>query len=191
QNNGFVYAYSEPGKGTTFKIYLPEVAAEVANMSAAGETATPRGRGETILLVEDDQSVRATCSMFLKSLGYRVLAAAEPREALKAVAAHPADIALLLTDVVMPGMDGRQLAQRIRAVKPGVKVLFMSGYTADVIAQRGVLERDVVFIGKPFACDELARKLREILPMAVPSSSPPGCGGSAGIGCGPRSQSRN
>ena len=104
-----------------------------------------------------------TCGVFLEALGYKVLTAGTPGEALKLVAGHPGDIHVFLTDVVMPGMDGRQLAKRISAVRPSVKVLFMSGYTADVIAQRGVLDEGVQFLSKPFTRDALARKVREML----------------------------
>jgi len=163
QNNGFIYATSEPGKGTTFKIYLPEIAAETVATTDIGKAAAPRGRGETILLVEDEKSLRVTCGAFLDALGYKVMLAETPGDALKLTDQHPGDIHVLLTDVVMPGMDGRQLAQRISAVKPGVKVLFMSGYTADVIAQRGVLDEGVQFLSKPFTRDDLARKMRAVL----------------------------
>jgi CheY-like chemotaxis protein len=101
--------------------------------------------------------------LFLEALGYKVLTAETPGEALKMVAGHPGDIHVLLTDVVMPGMDGRQLAKRISAVKPNVKVLFMSGYTSDVIAQRGVLDEGMQFLSKPFTRDDLARKVHEML----------------------------
>ena len=111
-----------------------------------------------------------TCGLFLEALDYKVLLAETPGEALKMVDRHPGDIHLLLTDVVMPGMDGRQLSKRISAVKPGVKVLFMSGYTADVIAQRGVLEQNTAFIGKPFKRDDLARKVRDVLEAHEPAS---------------------
>ncbi len=163
QNNGLIDVYSEPGKGTTFKIYLPEMAVEVPATIAASQAEAPRGRGETILLVEDEKSVRVTCDAFLNSLGYKAMVAETPGEALKKTNQHPDDIHVLLTDVVMPGMDGRQLAQRISALKPGVKVLFMSGYTADVIAQRGVLDEGIQYLPKPFTRDDLARKLREVL----------------------------
>jgi CheY-like chemotaxis protein len=163
QNNGFIYATSDPGKGTTFRIYLPQVAAATAPAAVAGVAEVPRGRGETVLVVEDERSLRVTCSLFLEALGYKVLAAETPGEALKLTEQHPGDIHVMLTDVVMPGMDGRQLTERISAIKPGVQVVFMSGYTSDVIAQRGVLDEGVQFLSKPFTRDDLARKMREVL----------------------------
>ncbi len=166
QNNGFIYAYSEPGQGTTFRIYLPQVAAAASASAVDSPAAVPPGRGETVLVVEDEKSLRVTCSLFLKALGYSVLAAETPGEALLLAERHAGDIRLLLTDVVMPGMDGRQLAQRLGASRPGMTVLFMSGYTADVIAQRGVLEKGMAFIAKPFSRDDLARRVHELLLVA-------------------------
>jgi PAS domain S-box-containing protein len=163
QNHGFIYAYSEPGRGATFKIYLPQVADAAVEAAVSCTTKTPAGQGETILLVEDEKSLRRICHRFLESLGYNLLVAETPEEALTWVGQHPGDIQLLLTDVVMPGLDGRQLANRIGAARPGIKVLFMSGYTADVMADRGVLEENTAFIGKPFTRDALARKVREVL----------------------------
>ena len=163
QNNGFIYAYSEPGRGTTFKIYLPTITAEPEATTAASRAEAPKGRGETVLLVEDEKSLRMTCSAFLDTLNYKVLVAETPDEALKLTDQHAGDIHVLLTDVVMAGMDGQQLAQRIMAVKPGIKVLFMSAYTSDVIARHGVLNEGVQFLAKPFTRDALARKLCEIL----------------------------
>ncbi len=166
QNNGFVYVYSEPGRGTTFKVYLPEVAAEAVATTPPVKTESPGGRGETILLVEDENSVRVPCGLFLESLGYQVMAAETPGEALKMTAGHPGDIHLLLTDVVMPEMDGGQLAKRIVEMKPHTKALFMSGYTADVIAHRGVLDEGLHFLSKPFTRDDLAGRVREVLDSA-------------------------
>jgi two-component system, cell cycle sensor histidine kinase and response regulator CckA len=163
QNHGFVYASSEPGKGTTIKVHLPVVEAEDANVAVASHDEAPQGRGEQILLVEDERPVRVTCGLFLKSLGYQVLVADAPDTALRLATAHPGEIHLLLTDVVMPGMDGRQLAIRIREMQPHVAVLFMSGYTADVIARRGVLDAGVDFLAKPFTRGTLARRVRAVL----------------------------
>jgi signal transduction histidine kinase/ActR/RegA family two-component response regulator len=163
QNSGFVYAYSEPGKGSTFKICLPQVAPETAAATDGEQAQAPRGQGETVLLVEDEKALRFTCGRFMETLGYLVLAAETPGEALRIAAAHAGNIALLLTDVVMPGMDGRQLAQRLCKARPGLRVLFMSGYTSDVITQRGVLAEGVQFLSKPFSRETLALKVREVL----------------------------
>jgi len=163
QNNGFVYADSEPGKGTTFKVYLPEAVASGAEIVEDATKQAPKGDGETVLLVEDERAVRVTCKMFLERLGYHVLVAETPDEALKMATGHTADIHLLLTDVVLPGMDGRQLALRIGEIKPNTKVLFMSGYTTDVITRRGVLDAGVNFLSKPFTRDGLARSVRAAL----------------------------
>jgi DNA-binding response OmpR family regulator len=133
----------------------------------------PTGQGETILLVEDEKSIRVPCSLFLDALGYHVLLAETPGDALKMADGHPGDIHLLLTDVIMPGMDGLQLAKRLRAARSGLRVLLMSGYTADVMAQRGVLEQGMSFIAKPFMRDDLARKVREVLEGPEATRTPP------------------
>jgi PAS domain S-box-containing protein len=163
QNNGFVYAYSEPGVGTTLRIYLPQVATETGEFPVAGKAETPKSRGETVLLVEDEPSLNEMFELFLQDLGYSVLSAKSPEEALKLFAGHSGDIQLLLTDVIMPGMNGKQLAKQISAIKPDVKVLFMSGYSANEVSERGRLEQKTAFIAKPFTRDELARKVRDIL----------------------------
>jgi two-component system, cell cycle sensor histidine kinase and response regulator CckA len=166
QNNGFIHVYSEPGQGTAFRIYLPRVAEEAVVAAARPAPEVPRGNGEIVLVVEDERSLRELCGRFLEHLGYDVLAAETPGEALEMVKKHEGDIQLLLTDVVMPGMDGKQLARRISALKSGVRVLYMSGYTADVIAQRGVLEQNTDFLQKPFTRAELATKVHEVLKAA-------------------------
>jgi PAS domain S-box-containing protein len=163
QNNGFICATSELGKGALFKIYLPEVTAVIDQSTVPPEEAAPKGRGETVLLTEDDQSLCRIFKKFLEDLGYNVLAAGTPGEALKLTEQTAGEIHLLLTDVIMPVMDGRQLARKISEVKPGVRTLFMSGYTADVIAEHGVLDQNVAFIAKPFTRDDLARKVQSVL----------------------------
>ncbi len=163
QNDGFVYAASEPGKGTTFKIYLPRFKAETAQVpskQAAGKV--PTGT-ETILLVEDDETILNLSKMILENLGYTVLAESAPEHAINVVEDHPGDIHLLITDVVMPGMNGRELAEQLGAIRPNLKRLYMSGYTADLIAHRGILDEGVNFIQKPFRSDELAAKVRQVL----------------------------
>jgi CheY-like chemotaxis protein len=165
QNNGFIEVSSKPGKGTTFRIYLPQAVAvpEEKIGTRAGKPEAPKGNGETILLVEDEIALRTTCGLLLANRGYNVMTAATPEDALKQVALHPDPIQLLLTDVIMPGMDGKRLSQLLLKEYPGMRVLFMSGYTADVIAICGVLDKGVNFLSKPFSSDDLARKVREVL----------------------------
>ena len=162
QNNGFITVYSEPGLGTTIKIYLPRHAAQQTgtNRGAAGFQPVP-GTG-TILLVEDEPMLLEMTATMLQFLGFTVLPVASPEEAMMQVERLDGAIDLLLTDVVMPGMNGRDLAARVQARCPGLKCLFMSGYTTNVIAHHGVLEEGVHFIQKPFAVRDLARKIREI-----------------------------
>lgn len=165
QNGGHVNVYSEPGHGTTFRVYLPRFRDE-STTETTDETGTDEaslhGKG-TILLVEDEKSVRLTTTIFLKGLGYTVLSAECPAEALALAAEHDGDIDLLITDVVMPGMSGRNLAEKLAVTYPRMRCLYMSGYTANVIAHRGVLEKGVDFLSKPFMRDVLARKVREML----------------------------
>ena len=163
QNGGFIYVDSEPGKGTTFKIYVPRFVGDAPKAAAASTGEVPRGRGETVLMVEDEKSLRETCELFLEALGYKVLVADTPTAALGMAAQHKHDIHLLFTDVIMPGMNGLELAEKLQAVKPGLKVLFMSGYTADVIFNRKVPDEGLHYIQKPFSRDNLARKVREVL----------------------------
>ncbi len=163
QSGGFIWAYSEPGRGSSFKIYLPRTfgAEEEPRRPAIGDR--PLGSGETVLLVEDEDSVRATVRQGLEACGYSVLEARSPGEALLMAERHPAALDLVLTDVVMPMMGGRELVERLRRVRPDIAVLFMSGYTDNIIAHHGVLERGVAFLQKPFTRNVLARKVREAL----------------------------
>jgi len=163
QNNGFVNVYSEPGEGTTFRIYIPRHVTETGAQEAVFADDYPRGEGETILLVEDDTKILDLGKTMLKALGYRVLTANSTDEALAKVEAESETIHLLLTDVVMPRMSGGELADTIKSRRPEIKALFMSGYTADVIAHHGVLDKGVHFIEKPFSMGSLARKIREAL----------------------------
>jgi two-component system cell cycle sensor histidine kinase/response regulator CckA len=162
QSGGNVWVYSEVGHGTTFKIYLPraEAAAPASRVAAAG---LPARAGETVLVVEDQAAVRGLITSVLERGGYTVLAAADPDAAVALATQHDGNLHLLLTDVVLPGTGGRELARRILEVRPGPKVVFMSGYTDDAIVHHGVLEPGTAFIEKPIVADTLLTKMREFL----------------------------
>ena len=164
QNDGFINVYSQPGKGTTFKIYLPSYfEAGVMEVSASpAEVELPKGT-ETVLIVEDEVGILYTTRELLQTLGYKTLTARTATEAMGWAEEYGGEIHLLITDVVMPEMNGRELAERLISMRPRMKTLFMSGYSADVIAHRGVLDPDVHFIEKPFSAKALAAKLREVL----------------------------
>jgi len=163
QNNGFIDVYSKPGQGTTFKIYLPRHAAKTTQMQKE-VLMKPAKRGhKTILLVEDEPAILKMTTKILERQGHTVLAASTPGEAIRLTEAHPNEIHLLLTDVVMPEMNGRDLARNLLSFYPNLKRLFMSGYTANVIADHGVLDEDVNFLQKPFTMQDLATGVREAL----------------------------
>ena len=163
QNNGFINVYSEPGKGTTFRIYLPPHAGDESAMKAENDVEIPSGQGETVLIVEDETSILKLARTILERLGYTVLTASTPGKAMTLAETHAGQIHLLITDVVMPEMNGRELAETLQARHSGIKVLFMSGYTANVIAHRGVLDAGVNFIQKPFSNRDLALKVHNAL----------------------------
>ncbi len=163
QNNGFINVYSEPGQGTTFTIYLPRHIGKSDQTVIENPSKSVVQGHETVLLVEDEQSLLDLGKMMLEKIGYRVLTAHTPGEAIDLAAKHAGDIHLLLTDVVMPEMNGRDLAKRLLTLYPTLKRLFMSGYTANVIAHHGVLDEGVNFIQKPFTLQSLAEKVREVL----------------------------
>ncbi len=163
QNNGFINVYSEPGKGTSFKIHIPRDATGIVETKDSKSTPLLLGRGETVLLVEDEPALLGMAKTMIEHLGYTVLSASAPSEALRLAEEHIGEIHLILTDVVMPEMNGRNLAQRISAFYPEMKYLFMSGYTANVIAHQGVLDEGVHFIQKPLSIKNLAAKVREAL----------------------------
>ncbi|HPS57506.1 MAG TPA: transporter substrate-binding domain-containing protein [Spirochaetota bacterium] len=163
QNSGVINVYSEPGVGTTFKIYLPKIEEESGQFQSV-TTDKPFSTGhETILLVEDEPMIMEIAVSMLEEFGYRVIPAPSPDHALNIAREYPEKIDLLLTDVVMPGMNGRELSAQILSIREGLKVLFISGYTANVIAQHGVLDEGVHFIHKPFTMNDLALKVRETL----------------------------
>lgn len=162
QHGGSIWVYSEPGKGATFKIYLPCVADAVTSVASPPLSQTAQGH-ETILLVEDEAAVRGFAERTLSARGYSVLGAADAEEALRLFKGHPGCISLLLTDVVLPGMNGRKLYDRLKAVDPQLKVIYTSGYTDNAIVHQGVLDAGTIFIQKPFTADALARKVRQVL----------------------------
>jgi len=162
QNNGFIQAYSELGQGTTFKIFLPRYTDKVDFVQTRGRERTITGGKETILLVEDEPSILDMSKRMLENLGYTVIPASTPTEAIRLAESHD-NLQVLLTDVVMPEMNGRDLARRLLTLFPNIKTLFMSGYTSDVIAHHGVLDKGVQFIEKPFSMKALAEKLRDVL----------------------------
>jgi len=185
QNNGFINVYSEPEKGTSFRIYLPRHCAGMPDTIQQKPAALlPRGSGETLLVVEDEASILDMLESMLKSLNYTILTADSPGRAMAAAQSHDSRIHLVITDVVMPEMNGRDLAGKLSALYPDIRILFMSGYTANVIAHQGVLDEGVHFIQKPFSMQELAAKVHEVL--GVSSSSRPLSGRDpAGSGPGP------
>ena len=162
QAGGFVWVYSEVGEGTTFKVYLPRVDEPASPLEARDIPVLAEG-WETILLVEDEASLRAITREILEEHGYRVVEAAGGNEAVEIGHRHPDPIHLLLTDVVMPGMNGRQVADALVAARPAIKVLYTSGYTDDVIAHRGVLASGTRLLSKPFSASELLRQVRDAL----------------------------
>ncbi len=171
QNFGFINVYSEPMNGTTFKIYLPRHKGQSVEILSKSGLEIPSGHGETILLVEDDISILSLQQRILKDMGYTVLAANSPKEATQLAEEHAGEIRLLLTDVVMPEMNGRELSAQLHRLYPHIKTIFMSGYTANVIAHHGVLEEGVSFISKPFTKQELASKVRETLDSSTAEPS--------------------
>ena len=163
QNNGFINVYSEPDKGTTFKIYLPRVVGEAIEPSVESETGTPKSRGETVLVVDDEPMILNVSRKMLEQLGYVVLIAASPGEAIRIAKGYTKDIHLLITDVVMPGSTGRDLAKNIVSLYPTIRLLFMSGYTSDIIAHHGTLDEGINFVQKPFSIQIFGAKVREAL----------------------------
>ena len=163
QHGGFIWVYSEPGQGTAFKIYLPKAEVEEAFVEEKQIQPQNLEGSETILLAEDDDSARKLVRTILREYGYRILEAQDGEEALKLFEQHEGPIHLLLTDVVMPGMNGRQLAGRLHPLQSKMKILFMSGYTDNAIVHHGVLEPGVSFIHKPFTPKDLGSKVRKVL----------------------------
>jgi len=171
QSEGYIWVYSEPGKGTTFKIYLPRVDAATLHLEASQPAAItePPGPGrETVLLVEDEETLRQLTRQSLQNQGYSVIDAADGGAALRLSQAHKGPIHLLLTDVIMPGMNGRELANHLSPYRPEMKVLYMSGYTENHIGHNGTLDQGITLLQKPFTLPALNAKVREMLDTPPP-----------------------
>jgi CheY-like chemotaxis protein len=162
QHDGYIWAYSEPGKGTTFKIYFPLLDATVQTFPQ-DDQAPPDTGEETILVVEDDPSIRNMTEKILSRKGYHVLTAAGGTECLEFLERLDRPVDVLLTDVIMPDMNGKELFSKVEKKFPGLKVIYMSGYTDDIIAHHGVLSGDVHFLQKPFSIQDVASKIRSVL----------------------------
>jgi two-component system, cell cycle sensor histidine kinase and response regulator CckA len=161
QSGGFLTVYSEPGRGTAFKLYFPVAQGPASNALPALK---PVRRGtETILLVEDEDAVRSMVRSVLQMAGYTVLDAGGGTDALRLAGEHPGPIYLLITDVVMPEMGGRELVERLAQLRPDIRVLYLSGYTDDAVVRHGVLQAEVAFLQKPFTMAALTNKVREVL----------------------------
>ena len=162
QSGGFVWVYSEPGQGTAFKLYLPRVGLLPEARGPMAEGSVPRGE-ETVLVVEDDEMVRLLTARLLASRGYAPIEARNGNQALALVRAHPGEIQLVLSDVVMPELGGAEFARRLAELQPELPILFMSGFTDDEVVRRGLLDPDAPYLQKPFDAGSLARRVREIL----------------------------
>ena len=163
QNNGFINVYSEPGQGTTFKMYFPRADAHSAEEQASPGESNGLAGSETVLVVEDEEAILGLAKTVLERHGYRVLAAGSPVDALDLANNYPGPIHVLVTDVVMPGMNGKDLNDKLKEFKPGLKCVFMSGYTANAIAHHGILDEGIHFLQKPFSVKTIAEKIREVL----------------------------
>jgi CheY-like chemotaxis protein len=163
QNHGFLQVQSEPGRGTAFWIFLPRLTGPIRTGASDPFAGAIRGGSETVLLVEDERALLVLARDLLQSLGYRVLTAAGAAEAIEVAREHGAGIDLLLTDVVMPRMNGRDLSVRLRSLIPNLKTLFMSGYAAETVVRDGLIQDHAHFLQKPFSIPALAEKVREAL----------------------------
>lgn len=163
QNNGDIEVYSVVNEGTTIKIYFPRAERPGTETRAVNEKERALGGDETVLIVEDDDMVRDFAAQVLSHLGYRVMQTSNGEDAIRFTESYEKNINLLITDVILPGMNGKTLARKMMSLKPGIKVLFTSGYTEDIIAERGIIEEGINFIGKPYAAASLAGKIRDML----------------------------
>jgi len=171
QSGGYIWVYSEPGKGSTFKVYLPRVEDSVEQAEPKRVPLFQQRGTEVVLLVEDEEAVRDLVHTILVGQGYEVIVALDPQHAEAIASKFPGEIHLLLTDVVMPGIGGRELAARIMVTRPGIRVLYMSGYTENVITSGGMLEHGLAFLQKPFSPAAMVQKIREVLAHTAPSAN--------------------
>jgi DNA-binding response OmpR family regulator len=174
QSGGYVWVYSEPGKGTSFKVYLPRVTEAGEMVAESLPVPSPVAEAqplETILVVEDEANLRRLTRQFLENRGYTVLDAADGAAAVQICVAHQGIIHLLLTDVIMPGMNGRELAKRVSEIRPNTKVLYMSGYTENAIGHNGTLDAGIKLLQKPFTLQALQAKVREVLDQKLPQEA--------------------
>jgi two-component system, cell cycle sensor histidine kinase and response regulator CckA len=170
QNDGFIEVFSEPGQGAAFALCFPRMAHQD---QAEVEAAQAVGAGEgTVLLVEDEANVRQMARLMLESAGYSVLTAVSPQEALELCRRPELRVDCLLTDVIMPGMNGVELSDAVRELRPGVGIVYMSGYTADMIAHHGVLAQGVIFVQKPFDMNSLNEKVQEAIKFSRQGAPP-------------------
>jgi two-component system, cell cycle sensor histidine kinase and response regulator CckA len=163
QSNGYVFAESEPGAGTTFYVYLPRAEESAEELSPAKSPQSEADGCETVLLVEDEESVRELVRLTLTARGYKVLEAENGECGLRIAEDFKEHIDILITDVVMPGIGGRELAKKLQALRPGISVLYLSGYTEDTVVTQGALGPDTAFLQKPFTLQNLAKKVRDVL----------------------------
>jgi CheY-like chemotaxis protein len=169
QAGGFIWVYSEPGNGSTFRLYFPIVDKAPEHIDRPAESMDVLGGSESVLIIEDSAIVRSLAADILNRYGYRTIEAPGSKEALEWVASHEGTIDLILTDVVMPELSGREVATRLLKVRPHARVLFMSGYAQDAVLRHGVLTAGVAYIQKPFTPSQLARKVREVLDSELPA----------------------
>jgi CheY-like chemotaxis protein len=163
QNNGYIWAYSESGRGSTLKVYLPRLEQDVVHIHKERTPIDVLKGSETVLLVEDDDKLLELTEKILRLYGYRVLKAQDGEEALKVHEEHEGFIQVMVTDIVMPKMSGRELAERLQSVRPEMKVLYMSGYTDNAIVHHQILDSKLSFLQKPFTPEGLGSKVREVL----------------------------
>jgi hypothetical protein len=171
QSGGYIWVYSEPGQGATFKIHLPRVDEATESVPVSEARVRPVAGSETVLLVEDDDAVRTLAATILQERGYKLLESASPEDALQIGERQQEPIHLLLTDVVLPRISGRKIAEYLTLLRPTMKVLYMSGYTDDTVVRNGVLETGTAFLQKPFTPASLARKVREVLDASPDAGS--------------------